>query len=107
MTELVRVCSVNEIEEEDVLRFDVGSRSLAIYRSPDGEFYATDGYCTHEKTHLADGIVDGYDIECPLHFGAFDYRTGDPTVAPACVALKTYPVQVQEGAVYVVIEAGR
>ena len=105
MTGRVRVCSTDEIEEEGVLRVDLGEKSLAIYRSPDDTFFATDGYCTHERTHLADGIVDGYDIECPLHFGAFDYRTGDPTVAPACVALKTYPVQVEDGSVYVLLDS--
>jgi|TARA_B110000259_G_scaffold137585_1_gene154914 3-phenylpropionate/trans-cinnamate dioxygenase ferredoxin subunit len=105
MTDRVRVCSVDDIEEEDVRRVDLGDKSLAIYRSPDNEYFATDGYCTHEKSHLADGIVDGYDIECPLHFGAFDYRTGDPTVAPVCIALKTYPVEVQGNAVFVIFDS--
>lgn len=101
MAELVRACSVDDIEEENVLRFDHGDHTYAIYRGPEGDFYATDGYCTHEKAHLAEGLVDGHEIECPLHHGAFDYRTGDPTVAPACVMLKTYPVSVQDGVVFI------
>ena len=101
MADLIRACSVDDIEEEEVKRFDHGDRTFAIFHGPDGDFYATDGYCTHEKAHLGDGIVDGHEIECPLHFGAFDYRTGDPTVAPACEKLKTYPVTLQEGAVYI------
>lgn len=101
MAELVRACSADDIEEEDVLRFDHRDRTFAIFHGPEGDFFATDGYCTHEKAHLGDGIVDEYEIECPLHFGAFDYRTGDPTVAPACVKLKTYPVSVQDGGVFI------
>jgi len=101
MSNLVRACSVDELEEEEVLRFDYNDQTFAIYRGPDGEFYATDGFCTHEKAHLGDGIVDEFEVECPLHFGAFDYRTGDPTVAPACIKLKTYPVTVTDGVVFV------
>lgn len=101
MAEFIRACGVDDVEEEDVLRFDHGDRTFAIFHSPDGEFFATDGYCTHEKAHLAEGIVDGHEIECPLHFGAFDYRTGDPTVAPACIKLKTYPVTVDRGSIFI------
>ncbi|MGC3937599.1 non-heme iron oxygenase ferredoxin subunit [Roseobacter sp. EG26] len=101
METLIRACSVSDIEEEDVLRFDHGDRTFAIIRSPEGEFYATDGLCTHEKAHLAEGVVDNHDIECPLHFGTFDYRTGDPTGAPACVKLKIYQVKLQGNDVYI------
>lgn len=101
MGDLVRACAVDDIKEEDVMRFDHNERTFAVYRDPEGDFYATDGYCTHEKAHLGDGLVDEYEIECPLHHGAFDYRTGDPTVAPACVKLKTYPVTVRDGSVFI------
>lgn len=101
MAQFVRVCSTADIEEEDVMRIDYGDRTFAIYHGPNGDFFATDGYCTHEKAHLGEGLVDEYEIECPLHFGAFDYRSGDPTGAPACVQLKTYLVKVEDGSVLV------
>ena len=101
MTQLVRACNTDELDEEDVVRFDHESKTYAIYHGPDGKFYATDGLCTHADAHLGDGIVDEFEIECPLHFGAFDYRTGDPTVAPVCEKLNTYPVTIQDGAVFI------
>lgn len=103
MPEKIRVCGIDDLEEEDVMRVDHGDMSLIVIHGPDGRFYATDGYCTHERQHLSDGIVDGFDIECPLHFGAFDYRTGDPVTPPACVALRTYPVAVEGDDVFVEI----
>ena len=54
MTDWVQVCAADDIEEEDVIRFDHGDRTFAVYRSPDDEYFATDGLCTHEKIHLAD-----------------------------------------------------
>jgi 3-phenylpropionate/trans-cinnamate dioxygenase ferredoxin subunit len=101
MAQWVEACGMNDVDEEDVIRFDHGGRTFAIYRSPDDEFYATDGLCTHEHVHLADGLVMDNIIECPMHNGRFDYRTGAAKGAPVCVNLKTYPVKVESGKVLV------
>ena len=45
----VKACAADEIDEEGVIRFDHGDRTFAVYRSPEDEYYATDGLCTHEK----------------------------------------------------------
>ena len=55
MSNWVEACSADDIDEEDVIRFDHGGRTFAIYRSPDDEFFATDGLCTHEQVHLPTG----------------------------------------------------
>ncbi|WP_421693115.1 MocE family 2Fe-2S type ferredoxin [Aestuariivirga sp.] len=99
MPQWVEACAVTDVEPEDVMRFDHGGRSFAIYRSPDDEWYATDGLCTHEKVHLADGLVMDHIIECPKHNGRFDYRTGQAKGAPACINLKTYAVKIEAGKV--------
>ncbi len=91
----------DEIETEDVVRWDHGGRTFAIYRSPDDEWFATDGLCTHENVHLAGGLVMDYVIECPKHNGQFDYRSGEAMRAPVCVNLKTYKVKVEGGRVFV------
>ena len=100
MTDWIEVCSEDEVEFEDVMRFDHGGRSYAIYRSPEGAFFATDGLCTHEKVHLADGLVMDDIIECPKHNGRFNYKTGEARGAPVCVDLRTYAVKVEAGTVF-------
>jgi nitrite reductase/ring-hydroxylating ferredoxin subunit len=50
-------CSADYVDPEDVIRFDSGGRTFAIYRYPDAEFFLSEGLCTHEKVHLADGLV--------------------------------------------------
>jgi len=101
MAQWLEACGVNDVELEGVIRFDKGDRTFAIYRSPDGEFFCTDGLCTHESVHLADGFVMDYEIECPKHSGAFDYRTGAAKRLPPCVNLRAYPVRVEEGRVLI------
>ena len=100
MAEWVRVCAVDDIEEEDLIRWDHGGRTFAVYRTEQG-FFATEGLCTHEATHLSDGIVIGTVIECPLHQATFDIATGRALTAPAREDLRTCPVKVEGGAVYV------
>lgn len=102
-TEWIEVCAVDDIDEEDVIRFDHQDRTFAVYRSADNEFYATAGLCTHESIHLADGLVMDHIIECPKHNGRFDYRSGKAQGAPACVNLKTYPVKVESGRVLLAV----
>ena len=102
----VQVCSAGELKREDVLRCDYNAHTYAVYRTADGQYYATDGICTHGNTHLATGLVQGNMIECAKHNGRFDVRDGSPRRAPVCAALETYPVRVSEGNLHVnVLEA--
>ena len=75
--EWVVACNVDDIEEEDVRRFDHGGATFAIYRTEAG-FFASDGLCTHERAHLADGFVIDGEIECPLHQGRFEIAKRRP-----------------------------
>lgn len=94
MTDWIDVCDLDEIDPEDVIRFDHGDRTFAVYRSEEGEVFATDGLCTHENVHLADGLVMDDTIECPKHNGRFNYKTGEALRAPVCVALARYPARI-------------
>ena len=99
--EWVKVGPVEDIDEDDVIRLDHGSRTIAVYRLKGGKFYATDGLCTHEYAYLAEGLVIGGVIECPLHNGRFDIATGRALRAPACDHLETYPVELRGNTLFV------
>lgn len=101
MSRWIRARGAADVQPEDVIRFDHEGRSFALYRAPGGAFYATDGLCTHEQVHLADGLVIDHVTECPKHNGRFDYCTGEAKGAPVCVALRTYPVRSEAGAVFI------
>jgi 3-phenylpropionate/trans-cinnamate dioxygenase ferredoxin component len=101
MINWVEACSADDIEEQDVIRFDYGGRTFAIYRSPEDEYFATDGICTHEHAYLADGLVMDSIIECPKHNGRFDYKTGEAKGAPVCLDLRTCQVKVENGKVLI------
>lgn len=102
-TEWVDACAADAVPQEDVIRFDRGERTFAIYRSAEDGYFATDGFCTHENAHLADGFVMDDIIECPMHNGRFNYKTGAAVEIPACVDLRTYPVRIEGGRVLIKI----
>jgi 3-phenylpropionate/trans-cinnamate dioxygenase ferredoxin subunit len=100
MSNWIQACGTDDIDEEDLIRWDHGGQTYAIYNTEKG-FFATDGYCTHEEQHLEDGLVIDCVIECPLHGGRFDICTGKALSAPCTEDLKTYPVKIQDGHVFV------
>ena len=97
----IEVCPADAVAKGDVIRFDHGERTFAIYRSVDDHYYATDGLCTHGQVHLSGGFVMDNIIECPKHNGRFDFTTGQAKGAPACVNLGIYPVKVEAGKVFI------
>jgi 3-phenylpropionate/trans-cinnamate dioxygenase ferredoxin component len=103
MPQWIDACASTDVEPEEVIRFDHAQQTFAIFRSPDDQLFCTAGLCTHEKVHLADGLVMDYEIECPKHSGAFDYRTGEARRAPVCVNLKTFPTKVENGRIHIEI----
>jgi 3-phenylpropionate/trans-cinnamate dioxygenase ferredoxin subunit len=88
------VAKRGELQDGDVVEAVVGVHILAVYRLRD-DYFVTDGICTHQRAHLADGLVIGRIIECPKHQGRFDIGSGAPKGAPASLALRTYPVRVE------------
>ena len=98
----ILVGTADNIEVEDIIRFDHNDKTFCVYKLEDG-FYATDGMCTHEAVHLEDGLVMDNEIECPMHQGVFDIKTGEAISPPACDDLKTYPVKVEDNNIYIQI----
>ena len=88
------LCKISEVDPGTVKRVEVdGLPPLAIYNLA-GSFYVTDDTCTHGKASLAEGYVEGTEIECPWHGGRFEIATGQPTCFPASEAIATYAVTI-------------
>ena len=79
--------------EGEVIGVIVEGREIALYEM-DGDIFATDDICTHAYAKLSDGWLDKDEIECPLHAGRFEVKTGKATAPPCTDDLKTYPVRL-------------
>ena len=100
MTDWVDVAAVDEIEAGGVCIVDVDDIEVAVFNI-NGKFYAIEDICTHDGGTLAEGDVEGYEIECPRHGARFDLRTGEVTAPPAYEDLTTFPIRVRKGVVQV------
>lgn len=67
----------------------------------EGEFYATQDTCTHAQSSLTAGILQGFHVECARHGAVFDIRSGEAKILPAVIPLKTYPVKIEDGKIYI------
>ena len=94
------VCGAEDLEEEDVLGVEIGGKRYALYRTAAG-YFATDGLCTHEGALLADGFVTGDVIECAKHNARFHIPTGKALRKPAIENLRTYPVKLEGGDLFI------
>ncbi|HEX3782821.1 MAG TPA: bifunctional 3-phenylpropionate/cinnamic acid dioxygenase ferredoxin subunit [Pseudonocardiaceae bacterium] len=105
---MIRVCPLGDLPPGAAVRVvaegigeDGGSAVPIAVFNADGRLYAIDDTCTHQDASLADGWLEGCQVECPLHASCFDLRTGRPTGPPAKKAVGTYPVSVLDGVIWV------
>lgn len=95
-----RAASLSSIRDGAVIGVDVGGTPVALYNLG-GTVYATHGICTHALALLSEGWVEDGKIECPLHQGQFDIRTGKALCAPLTQDLRTYAVKLEGDDVFV------
>lgn len=96
---MIRVCEFADLPPGDAVRIDC-SVPISVFNA-DGELYAIDDTCTHQDASLADGWLEDCQVECPLHASRFDLRTGLPMSPPARTPVRTHPVRVVDGVIYV------
>ena len=99
----IDVLAVDDVPVDDAIGITPGGVDMALYRV-DGKVFATGNVCTHGAARLCDGFLDGYTIECPLHQGRFDIRSGQALSEPAVDPLPTYAVRIEGKRVYVKVE---
>ncbi|WP_192813247.1 FAD-dependent oxidoreductase [Oceanibaculum indicum] len=100
----LRAASFDDLKEGGVIGVDVAGTAVALYLL-DGVVYATHNICTHQFAFLSEGYVEDGCIECPLHQGQFDIRTGKAQCAPVTGRLATYQVKREGDDIFVDLEA--
>ena len=91
----VKITTLGELPETGVAAFEYAGRRIAVYRAG-ATVYATTDICSHEHAYLSEGWLDPDDctIECPLHGGAVEIKTGLPANFPIVVPSTTYRTRV-------------
>src|SRR5919198_2627658 len=90
----ITVADRSSVAPDSVSGVKAGELDIALYNI-EGQIYATHNICTHAQALLSDGWLDGDVIECPLHGGRFEGKTGKRPCAPITCDLKTLPVRIE------------
>ena len=94
------LCGVAEVEAGQVIKVEAAGLVLAVFNL-EGQFFVTDDTCTHGPGSLSEGCIIGDAVECNFHNGVFDIRTGEVLAPPCLTPLKTYPVRIEGGRVFI------
>lgn len=100
----VTVAKTSQLAPGGLMYVEVGDEPVCLINL-DGEIFAISDICTHEEASLSDGEIVGDEIECPLHGGAFEIRTGQPASFPVVVPVETFGVRVVGEEIQVAVAA--
>jgi ferredoxin-NADP reductase/nitrite reductase/ring-hydroxylating ferredoxin subunit len=91
--DFVKVSETKDIQPSQMKEVQVNGKNVCI-ANVEGKYYAIGNVCTHEGGPLAEGILEGYEVECPWHNSKFDVRTGEVTNPPASEPEPAYEIKV-------------
>lgn len=94
MAEFVRVAGVGDVPAGEMLIVQLNGDDVVL-ANVDGEIYAFGGECTHRGGALGEGVLEGDEVECPLHQGRFNVKTGEVVDEPPDTPVPSYQVQVE------------
>ena len=98
--DFVKVAEIKKIPPSHMKEVQVDGDSIFIV-NVEGRYYAIGNICTHEGGPLADGKLDGFEVECPWHSSKFDVRTGQVIDPPASEPEPVYQVKVEDNNVLI------
>lgn len=95
-----KVANVADVPKDGTLLVHFGAEPVCLYNLS-GKLFATHDTCTHGQASLADGFIEGEEIECPLHQGRFRIATGKAVGVPCTEDIRRYAVKIEDGAVLI------
>jgi 3-phenylpropionate/trans-cinnamate dioxygenase ferredoxin subunit len=101
----VRICAVEDIKKGKAIRVKIGDDAIAIVRTKADQVYALDDKCSHGEISLSEGFVDNETIECWAHGAKFSLETGEALTLPAYEPVAKYEVIIDNGDIFLEIDA--
>jgi len=101
VSDSISIGAVDDIDEGEAKVIPAAQNGteedIAVFHAEDGNFYALNDNCTHETASLADGWIEGTEVECPVHSAKFCLKTGAALCMPATIAARTHRIEVHGG----------
>ncbi len=95
MEDYVKVTEGKDIQPSTMKAVEVNGEKICL-ANIEGKYYAIGNVCTHLGGPLAQGKLEGYEVQCPWHGSRFDIRTGKVVRPPAMRSEPTYEIKVED-----------
>ena len=96
MTDWIDIASLEDVPQRGARMVKTALGCVAVFRTGADEVYALDNACPHKAGPLAEGIVHGTSVTCPLHNWVISLDTGEAQGADEG-RVGTYPARVENG----------
>ncbi|PEJ59015.1 MULTISPECIES: nitrite reductase small subunit NirD [unclassified Bacillus (in: firmicutes)] len=100
--EKINVIDVESLPIQIGKEIVIKGESIALFRLSNGEVYAIESTCPYTNGPLAEGIVSGEYVFCPLRDWKISLRTGE-VQKPDDGIVKTYETEIIDGFVYIMV----
>jgi nitrite reductase/ring-hydroxylating ferredoxin subunit len=100
MGEFITIGPASEVGEGDMSNFEIEGARIGVARVQ-GALYAFSDVCTHQGCPLAEGELDGTELECECHGSVFELKTGAVVEGPATVPIEVYPAREVDGQIQI------
>jgi glycine betaine catabolism B len=94
--DFVKVADTKDIPSSQMKSVEVSGEKICVV-NVEGKYYAIGNVCTHVGGPLAEGTLEGYEVECPWHGSKFDVRTGEPARRPE----STYELKIDGNSILI------
>ena len=101
----IRICAVDDIKPGKAIRVKIGETAIAVVKTKAGEIHALDDKCSHGEISLSEGFIDNETIECWAHGAKFSLATGEALTLPAFEPVAVYEVIIDNGDIFIEIDA--
>jgi nitrite reductase/ring-hydroxylating ferredoxin subunit len=96
--DFVKVAETKDIQPSKMKAAEVDGEKVCV-ANVEGKYYAIGNVCTHLGGPLAEGKLEGYEVQCPWHGSKFDIRSGKVTRPPAMRSEPTYEIKVEDDSI--------
>jgi len=96
----IKLCRIDDLEDGRTKIFSTEDEEILLAREGDS-VYALQNICSHDAAPIGSGQLAQGELTCPRHGARFDIKNGRAMSLPAVMSLKSYPVKVVDGEIFV------
>ena len=96
----IKIAKVNDFEDKHIKSYSIMGKKIGVVRGEDGEFFAIEVGCKHQRADLTEGRVEGLIVTCPRHDWTYDLATGK-CLNHESVDLRRHALKIEDGSIFI------